>query len=65
MRLRPELVEIIRQLRQEHRGFIDDDTIRHVLAEVRAEVSEADLPAVLEAAFGRNPDGSTSSTQRG
>lgn len=59
MRLRPELVEIIYQLRQEHMGVIDDDTFRHVLAEVRATVSETDLPAVLEAAFGRNPDGTT------
>ncbi|MEE1746099.1 MULTISPECIES: hypothetical protein [unclassified Streptomyces] len=59
MRLRPELVEIIYQLRQEHMGAIDDDTFRHVLAEVRAMVAEADVPAVLEAAFGRNPDGTT------
>ncbi|MFI1766125.1 hypothetical protein ACH41H_29300 [Streptomyces sp. NPDC020800] len=59
MRLRPDLVEIIRQLRQEHMGAIDDDTFRHVLAEVRATVPEADLPAVLEAAFGRRPDGTT------
>ncbi|MFG2291011.1 hypothetical protein ACGFOU_33675 [Streptomyces sp. NPDC048595] len=59
MQLRPELVEVIYRLRQEHMGAIDDDTFRHVLAEVRATVSEADLPAVLEAAFGRNPDGTT------
>ncbi|MFF3941384.1 hypothetical protein [Streptomyces phaeofaciens] len=59
MRLRPELVEIIYQLRQEHMGVIDDDTFTDVLAELRATVPEADLPAVLEAAFGRNPDGTT------
>ncbi|MFH8776080.1 hypothetical protein [Streptomyces sp. NPDC017958] len=59
MRLRPELVEIIYQLRQEHMGVIDDDDFAQVLAEVRATVPEADLPAVLEAAFARNPDGTT------
>ncbi|MEU5539193.1 hypothetical protein [Streptomyces sp. NPDC020362] len=59
MRLRPDLVEIICQLRREHMGAIADDTFRHVLAEVRATVPEADLPAVLEAAFGRKPDGTT------
>ncbi|KOX03354.1 hypothetical protein ADK65_07320 [Streptomyces sp. NRRL B-1140] len=59
MRLRPDLVEIIHQLGQEHLGVIDDDTFRHVLAGLRAAVPEADLPAVLEAAFGRNPDGTT------
>jgi len=59
MRLRPELVEIIYRLRQEHMGVIDDDTFADVLAELRATVPEADLPAVLEAAFGRNPDGTT------
>ncbi|MEV6681641.1 hypothetical protein AB0N09_32930 [Streptomyces erythrochromogenes] len=65
MRLRPELVEIIHQLRQEHMGVIADDTFGRVLAEVRAEVPEADLPAVLAAAFGRNPDGSASCAQSG
>ncbi|MGC0334336.1 hypothetical protein RKD23_007326 [Streptomyces sp. SAI-170] len=59
MRLRPELVDVIRRLREEHLGLIGDDEFRHVLAEVRAEVPEADLPAVLEAAFGRRPDGTT------
>ncbi|MFE2020486.1 hypothetical protein ACFW9O_20850 [Streptomyces sp. NPDC059499] len=59
MRLRPDLVEIIHRLRQEHMGAIDDDTFRQVLPEVRAAVPEADLPAVLEAAFGRRPDGTT------
>ena len=59
MRLRPELVEIVCQLRQEHMGAIDDDDFPHVLAEVRATVPEADLSAVLEAAFGRSPDGTT------
>ncbi|MFE2231956.1 hypothetical protein ACFXA4_05190 [Streptomyces sp. NPDC059442] len=58
MRLRPELVETIYQLRQEHLGTIDDDAFDHVLAEVRATVPEADVPAVLQAAFGRHPDGS-------
>ncbi|MFJ9870164.1 hypothetical protein [Streptomyces sp. NPDC101165] len=59
MRLRPELVEVIYQLRQEHLGVIDDDDFRDVLAEVSAAVPQADLPAVLEAAFGRKPDGTT------
>lgn len=59
MRLRPDLVEIIYRLRQEHMGAIDDDVFPHVLAEVRATVPEADLRAVLEAAFGRRPDGAT------
>lgn len=58
MRLRPELVAVIQQLRQEYLGVIDDDEFPHVLAELRAAVPEADLPAVLEAAFGRGPDGS-------
>lgn len=59
MRLRPELVEVIHRLRQEHMGVIDDDDFPHVLAEVRAALPEADLPAVLAAAFGRKPDGTT------
>ncbi|MFF5157566.1 hypothetical protein ACFY3N_15125 [Streptomyces sp. NPDC000348] len=59
MRLRPELVEIIHRLRQEHMGVIDDDDFSRVLADVRTAVPEEDLPAVLEAAFGRNPDGTT------
>ncbi|MFF9503467.1 hypothetical protein [Streptomyces sp. NPDC014656] len=59
MCLRPELVEIIYQLRQEHMGVIDDDHFPQVLAAVRTTVPEEDLPAVLEAAFGRNPDGTT------
>ncbi|MFL9657163.1 hypothetical protein ACJ7VE_26035 [Streptomyces sp. PB17] len=57
MRLRQELVEIIFQLRQEHMGVIDDDDFPQVLAGLRNTVPEGDLPAVLEAAFGRNPDG--------
>ncbi|MFF3943480.1 hypothetical protein ACFYYN_01510 [Streptomyces sp. NPDC001902] len=59
MRLRPDLVEAIHQLRQEHLGVIGDDDFPHVLAEVRSIVPEADLPAVLAAAFGRKPDGTT------
>ncbi|MEV0374661.1 hypothetical protein AB0I10_33575 [Streptomyces sp. NPDC050636] len=59
MRLRPELVEAIYQLRQEHMGAIDDDEFPHVLEEVRAAVPEADLSAVLAAAFGPKPDGTT------
>ncbi|MEV6358398.1 hypothetical protein [Streptomyces hydrogenans] len=59
MRLRPELVEIIRQLRQEHMGVIDDDDFPQVLVDVRTAVPEEDLAAVLEAAFGRNPDGTS------
>ncbi|WP_055602007.1 hypothetical protein [Streptomyces aureus] len=59
MRLRPELVEIIYQLRQEHMGVIDDDDVPQVIANVRTKVPEEDLAAVLEATFGRNPDGTT------
>ncbi|TQF06097.1 hypothetical protein E6W39_32590 [Kitasatospora acidiphila] len=57
MRLRPELVELIHQLRQEYLGVIDDADVPAVLAKVRAAIPEADVPAVLEAAFGRNPAG--------
>ncbi|MGI5447458.1 hypothetical protein ACQEVM_17055 [Streptomyces sp. CA-243310] len=59
MRLRPELVGVIHQLRQEHLGVIGDDDFPRVLADVRITVPEEDLPAVLEAAFGRSPDGTT------
>ncbi|MEU5159114.1 hypothetical protein AB0G74_05810 [Streptomyces sp. NPDC020875] len=58
-RLRPELVAIVHRLRQEHMGAVGDDEFPGVLAEIRAEVPAADLPAVLVAAFGRLPDGST------
>lgn len=37
----------------------DDDDFPHVLEKVRAAVPEADLSAVLAAAFGRKPDGTT------
>ncbi|WP_433890491.1 hypothetical protein [Streptomyces sp. CA-111067] len=57
MRLRPDLVEVIHRLRREHGGAIDDEEFPRVLAEVRTDVAEVDLPAVLAAAFGRNPDG--------
>ncbi|MER6347375.1 hypothetical protein ACWC10_25470 [Streptomyces sp. NPDC001595] len=59
MRLRPELVSVIHDLRQEHLGMLSDEEFPHVLAQVRAAVPEADLPAVLAAAFGRRPDGTT------
>ncbi|MEE4492924.1 hypothetical protein [Streptomyces sp. BE230] len=59
MRLRPELVEVVLGLRQEHLGCVEDEEFRHILPEVRDAVPEADLPAVLAAAFGRNPDGTT------
>ncbi|MFI9051006.1 hypothetical protein [Streptomyces sp. NPDC053427] len=59
MTLRPELVEVIHHLRQEHLGVVSDDDFPHVLAQVRAAVPEADLAAVLEAACGRRPDGTT------
>ncbi|MEU7035326.1 hypothetical protein ABZ958_16775 [Streptomyces sp. NPDC046237] len=58
MRLRPELVEIIRELREEYLGVIDDERFGPVLAELRASVPAEDVPAVLEAAFGRSADGS-------
>ncbi|ALO05802.1 hypothetical protein AQF52_0201 [Streptomyces venezuelae] len=54
--LRPELVAVIPQLYQEHAGAIDDADLAHILAELRASLPQADLPAVLEAAFGRDPD---------
>ncbi|MET3988048.1 hypothetical protein [Streptomyces sp. PvR034] len=57
VRLRPELVEVVYRLRQEYMGAIDDDDFPHVLAELRAIVAPADLPVVLDAAFGRKPDG--------
>ncbi|WP_409235609.1 hypothetical protein [Streptomyces sp. PA5.6] len=38
-------------------GVIDDDDFPQVLADLRTTVSEEDLPEILEAAFGRNPDG--------
>ncbi|MZF58538.1 hypothetical protein GTX53_32690 [Streptomyces sp. SID5594] len=56
IRLRPELVAVIHDLRQEHMGAIDDADFPHVLDQVRAAVPEADLPAVIEAAFGRHLD---------
>ncbi|MFD5270887.1 hypothetical protein [Streptomyces sp. NPDC058335] len=59
MRLRPDLVEVIHRLRQEHLGAIDDADFPAVLAEVRAAVPRTDLPAVLAAAIGRSPDGAT------
>ncbi|WP_416875014.1 hypothetical protein [Kitasatospora sp. SC0581] len=52
MRLRPELVALVHRLRQEHQGVIDDEGFPGVLAEVRAAVPEADVAAVLRAAFG-------------
>ncbi|MGW0364441.1 hypothetical protein [Streptomyces sp. NPDC002990] len=57
MRLRPELVEVIHRLRQEHLGAVHDDDFPRVLVEVRTAVPAADLPAVLASAFGRKPDG--------
>ncbi|WP_371637350.1 hypothetical protein OG988_37735 [Streptomyces zaomyceticus] len=59
MGLRPELVEIVCQLRQEHMGVIDDDDFPRVLADVRTTVPGEDLSAVLKAVFGRHPDGTT------
>ncbi|MFF3996876.1 hypothetical protein ACFYX8_26710 [Streptomyces cyaneofuscatus] len=56
IRLRPELVAVIHDLRQEHMGAIHDADFPHVLDQVRAAVPEADLPAVIEAAFGRHLD---------
>ncbi|MEV4943850.1 hypothetical protein [Streptomyces zaomyceticus] len=61
MALRPELVEVVHRLRQEYMGVIDDDDFPQVLADVRTTVPAEDLPAVLEAAFGRHPDGRTTS----
>ncbi|MFD7966311.1 hypothetical protein ACFV5J_36555 [Streptomyces zaomyceticus] len=59
MGLRPELVEIIHRLRQEYMGVIDDDDFPQVLADLRTTVPEEDLPVILEAAFGRHPDSTT------
>ena len=57
MLLRPELVAVIRKLRQEYLGAIDDEDFPRVLAKVSNAVPAADLPAVLASAFGRKPDG--------
>lgn len=59
MELRPELVEVVNGLRLEHFGIIGDEDFPEVLAAVRAAVPEADLPAVIEAAFQRRPDGTS------
>ncbi|MFD4738401.1 hypothetical protein ACFWNQ_13685 [Streptomyces virginiae] len=59
MELRPELVEVVHALRQEHSGIVDDEDFGDVLARVRAAVPEADLAVVLAAAFERRPDGSS------
>ncbi|AWZ04450.1 MULTISPECIES: hypothetical protein [unclassified Streptomyces] len=64
MQLRPELVQVIHQLRQEHLGIIDDGDFPRVLSEVRGAVPEADLPAVLAAAFGRKLDGTAADVAR-
>ncbi|MFD8783498.1 hypothetical protein [Kitasatospora sp. NPDC059599] len=57
MRLRPGLVEVVHGLRREYAGAVDDGGFPAVLAQVRAAVAGADVPAVLAAAFGRSPDG--------
>ncbi|MFJ3876826.1 hypothetical protein ACIPW5_05140 [Streptomyces sp. NPDC090077] len=65
MQLGPELVEVIRRLRQEYGGAIDDEDFPQVLAELRATLPEADLPAVLAAAFGCEPDGAAEDARAG
>ncbi|WP_327435708.1 hypothetical protein OG279_09775 [Streptomyces sp. NBC_01201] len=45
MRLRPELVEVIRRMRQEHSGVISDEEFPAALEHVRARVPQADLQA--------------------
>ncbi|MFI1202740.1 hypothetical protein ACH4VR_25410 [Streptomyces sp. NPDC020883] len=62
MKLRPELVEVIHRLRQEHPGTVDDADFPDVLTQVRSAVPEADLPVVLAAALSRHPDGATVSS---
>ncbi|WP_030693708.1 hypothetical protein [Streptomyces globisporus] len=57
MELRPEIVEVIRGLRQEHLGVLADEHLPPVLAELRAAVPGADLADVMLHAFGRGPDG--------
>ncbi|MFD0369278.1 hypothetical protein [Streptomyces sp. NPDC059071] len=57
MELRPEIVEMIHELRQEHLGVIDDEDLPPVLAGLRARLPEADLADVMLHAFGRGPDG--------
>ncbi|MFJ7065102.1 hypothetical protein [Streptomyces sp. NPDC101115] len=57
MELRPEIVEVIHELRQEYLGVIADEDLPPVLAGVRARVPEADLADVMLHAFGRGPDG--------
>ncbi len=64
MRLRPELVQVIHRLRQDYLGSIDDADFPDVLAELRVDVPEADLPVVLAAAFGLHPDGTPADAQQ-
>ncbi|GAA4835595.1 hypothetical protein [Kitasatospora terrestris] len=54
MRLRPDLVRAVHELRQEYLGAIDDEELERILPGLRAAVGEADLPTVLEFAFGRS-----------
>ncbi|MER5208064.1 hypothetical protein [Streptomyces sp. NPDC002825] len=57
MELRPEIVDVIHGLRQEHMGVIADEDLPPVLAGLRVTVPEADLADVMLHAFGRGPDG--------
>ncbi|BAU86300.1 hypothetical protein SLA_5422 [Streptomyces laurentii] len=57
MALRPEIVEVIRALREEHLGVLADEEAAPVLAGLRGTVPEADLADVMHHAFGRGPDG--------
>ncbi|MFB7944342.1 hypothetical protein ACFC6L_05425 [Kitasatospora phosalacinea] len=57
MRLRPGIVALIKELRDEHGGGIDDEHYPPVLARLRAELAPEDLADVLQHAFGRTPEG--------
>ncbi|MFF4338947.1 hypothetical protein ACFY00_03275 [Kitasatospora sp. NPDC001540] len=56
MRLRPEIVALVKELRDEYGGGIDDGQYPPVLARLRAELAPDDLADVLQHAFGRTPE---------
>ncbi|GAA2101978.1 hypothetical protein GCM10009759_36120 [Kitasatospora saccharophila] len=56
MRLRPEVVSLIKELRDEYGGGIGDEHYPPVLARLRAELAQDDLADVLPHAFGRTPE---------
>ncbi|MFJ3904588.1 hypothetical protein [Streptomyces sp. NPDC090025] len=57
MALRPEIVEVIKELRGEYLGAIGDEDVEPVLAGLRGTVPAADLADVMRHAFSRGADG--------